>query len=75
MAFIHIDRGEEYVDHHVSYQTYPDRLANIIIQSFFISAGDIKEGYQPHHASFEVDDVDSELKGHLWLEKKGYELC
>lgn len=27
-----------------------------------------------HHASFEVDDVDSELKGHNYLKKKGWSL-
>lgn len=45
------------------------------VQSFFITAGDgVKSGYEPHHASFEVDDFDSELKGHAWLEKKGWDL-
>ena len=33
------------------------------------------EGYEPHHASFEVDDFDSEMRGHLWLEKRGYSLA
>ena len=34
----------------------------------------MKNGYDPHHSSFEVDDFDSELKGHAWLEKKGWSL-
>ena len=31
MAFIHIDRGEEYVDHHVSYKICQNELANSTI--------------------------------------------
>ncbi|KAI1370233.1 Glyoxalase/Bleomycin resistance protein/Dihydroxybiphenyl dioxygenase [Hypoxylon crocopeplum] len=57
MTFCHLDKGEQYVDHH----------------NFFISAGE-GTGIQPHHASFEVDDFDSELKGHNYLEKRGWSL-
>ncbi|KAL2669791.1 hypothetical protein Neosp_015236 [[Neocosmospora] mangrovei] len=57
MTFIHLDKGEQYVDHH----------------NFFLASG---EGTRRdvHHASFEVDDVDSELKGHNYLKKKGWSL-
>ncbi|KAK7222840.1 hypothetical protein V2G26_010843 [Clonostachys chloroleuca] len=57
MTFCHLDKGEQFVDHH----------------NFFISAGDSKDCIA-HHASFEVDDFDSELKGHNYLEKRGWQL-
>ncbi|KAM5350211.1 hypothetical protein ACJ41O_006716 [Fusarium nematophilum] len=60
MNFVHIDKGEEFVDHHQ--------------KNWFLSAGKVDKGYLPHHSSFEVDDFDSELMGHNWLEKNGYSL-
>ncbi|KAG7040307.1 hypothetical protein JMJ77_0009918 [Colletotrichum scovillei] len=57
MTFMHLDKGEEYVDHH----------------NFFVSAGDVK-GCTANHCSFEVDDFDSELKGHNFLAKRGWSL-
>ncbi len=43
-------------------------------QRFFLSAGEVQDDYEPHHTSFNVDDFDSELKGHIYLEKKGWQL-
>ncbi|KAH7116338.1 Glyoxalase/Bleomycin resistance protein/Dihydroxybiphenyl dioxygenase [Dactylonectria macrodidyma] len=57
MTFCHLDKGEQYVDHH----------------NFFISAGESTDCIA-HHASFEVDDFDSELKGHNFLAKRGWSL-
>lgn len=42
-------------------------------QNFSIAAGQ-NTRREVHHASFEVDDVDSELKGHAFLKKKGWSL-
>lgn len=55
-TFMHLDRGQEFVDHH----------------SFFFF-----EGPKPHvhHSSFEVFDFDTQVLGHDWLIKKGYENC
>ncbi|KAI1826563.1 trihydroxytoluene oxygenase [Xylaria intraflava] len=52
--FAHIDRGENYVDHHC----------------FFISTAGSSH---VHHCSFEVHDYDTQMLGHQWLAKKGYE--
>ncbi|KAI8281424.1 hypothetical protein K4K60_004162 [Colletotrichum sp. SAR11_57] len=57
MTFMHLDKGEKYVDHH----------------SFFVSAGDVT-ACTANHCSFEVDDFDSEMKGHNFLLKKGWSL-
>lgn len=60
MTFIHVDKGEEFTNHH----------------SIFIAAGGVEAGkYRAHHSSFEVDDMDSKLVGHDWLQKKGWTNC
>ena len=56
LAFFHIDLGPEYTDHH----------------SFFIGRAKPDEVGRVHHASFEVEDFDTQLIGHDWLVKKGY---
>lgn len=55
-TFMHLDRGQEFVDHHCFF--------------FF-------QGPKPHvhHSSFEVFDFDTQVLGHDWLIKKGYENC
>lgn len=57
LAFIHLDLGEEYSDHH----------------TFFLqrAAPDVKKTFV-HHTSFEVSDFDTQLLGHEWLAKKGW---
>ena len=55
-AFVHLDRGEELVDHHC----------------FFLFEGPRSH---VHHSSFEVFDFDSQVLGHDWLLKQGYENC
>ncbi|KAI5459545.1 trihydroxytoluene oxygenase [Mariannaea sp. PMI_226] len=52
--FAHIDRGEDYVDHH----------------TFFMSTNKTSH---VHHCSFEIHDYDTQMLGHQWLAKKGYE--
>ncbi|KAH0430105.1 trihydroxytoluene oxygenase [Colletotrichum camelliae] len=42
-------------------------------KSFFVSAGDVT-ACTANHCSFEVDDFDSEMKGHNFLLKKGWSL-
>lgn len=58
MTFIHLDLGEGYSDHH----------------SLFFSRAppEVRETYL-HHTSYEVEDFDTQLLGHEWLAKKGYE--
>ncbi|RSL56897.1 hypothetical protein BHE90_014370 [Fusarium euwallaceae] len=75
MTFCHLDKGEQYVDHHVSVLSQSRALVPVFNhgQNFFISAGETT-GRVAHHASFEVDDFDSELKGHNYLEKRGWSL-
>ena len=58
MTFIHLDLGEAYSDHH----------------SFFLArAPPVVEETYLHHTSYEVEDLDTQLLGHDWLAKKGYE--
>lgn len=75
MTFIHIDKGKEYVDHHVSVQTN-NSSDNVGIltetKNIFIAGGPIGEGIKAHHSSFEVDDMDSQLVGHHHLHKQGW---
>ncbi|KAH7403048.1 Glyoxalase/Bleomycin resistance protein/Dihydroxybiphenyl dioxygenase [Cadophora sp. MPI-SDFR-AT-0126] len=60
MTFMHIDKGEEYTDHH----------------SFFIqSPSPPVQGSHPHHSSFEVDNMDTQLMGHHHLESEGWTNC
>ncbi|KAH7124873.1 putative 2,3-dihydroxybiphenyl-1,2-dioxygenase or glyoxalase/bleomycin resistance protein-like protein [Dactylonectria estremocensis] len=60
MTFMHIDKGKEFTDHH----------------SFFIQSPPppVSKSY-PHHSSFEVDNVDSQLTGHYHLEDKHWTNC
>jgi hypothetical protein len=57
MAFMHLDLGEEYSDHHC----------------FFMQRAEphVKKTFC-HHTSFEVADFDTQLLGHQWLAKKGW---
>ncbi|CAJ2511998.1 Uu.00g076230.m01.CDS01 [Anthostomella pinea] len=58
LTFMHLDLGKEYSDHHVMFmQRAPPEL---------------KKSYM-HHSSYEVADFDTQLIGHQYLAKKGYE--
>ena len=58
LTFMHLDLGEEYSDHH----------------SLFLARGPPELGASYlHHTSYEVEDFDTQLLGHHWLAKKGYE--
>ncbi|KAL1887192.1 hypothetical protein Sste5346_010367 [Sporothrix stenoceras] len=59
MSFFHVDLGKEYSDHHC-----------------FLVAGHhgSGKGTSVHHSSFEVEDLDTQMMGHKWLEEKGYKL-
>lgn len=59
MTFFHLDLGEEFSDHH----------SFLVVQR---EGG--RKGTDVHHASFEVEDLDTQMMGHKWLEKKGYDL-
>ncbi|KAI9774082.1 MAG: hypothetical protein M1840_005175 [Geoglossum simile] len=59
MNFFHVDRGLEWTDHH----------------TFFLACAKPGEPAHIHHSSFEVDDMDTQLLGHDWLEKKGWTNC
>ena len=53
--FGHIDRGNDFVDHHSMF------LASITPDS---------EGPHVHHSSFEIHDFDTQFVGHRWLEQQ-----
>ncbi|KAH7246749.1 Glyoxalase/Bleomycin resistance protein/Dihydroxybiphenyl dioxygenase [Fusarium tricinctum] len=57
LAFIHLDLGKEYSEHHV----------------FFLqrAAPEVKKTFL-HHSSYEVADFDTQLLGHEWMGKKGW---
>lgn len=57
MSFFHLDLGSEYSDHHCLL------VAN--------GSGDGKPT-KVHHSSFEVEDLDTQMMGHQWLQEKGY---
>lgn len=59
MTFFHLDLGQEYSDHH----------SLLVAQR---QGG--KKGTDIHHASFEVEDLDTQMMGHQWLADKGYGL-
>ncbi|KAJ9615221.1 hypothetical protein H2200_001295 [Cladophialophora chaetospira] len=60
MTFLHIDKGEEFTDHH----------------SFFVQSPPAPvKGTHAHHSSFEVDNMDTQLLGHYHLQKKGWTNC
>ena len=56
LAFLHIDLGSEYSDHH----------------SLFMQRARPGQKTTMHHCSFEVADFDTQLLGHQWLADKGY---
>ncbi|KAM3425739.1 hypothetical protein BST61_g7671 [Cercospora zeina] len=58
-TFFHIDRGEEYTDHHAFYfkPTKPGQKPDV------------------SHSAFEVHDIDIQHLGHDYLTSKGYKLC
>ena len=58
-AFFHIDRAEEYTDHH----------------AFFFKRTKAGLKPHVAHAAFEVHDFDVQQLGHNHLESKGYNLC
>ncbi|KAK5310346.1 hypothetical protein LTR93_012052 [Exophiala xenobiotica] len=60
MTFMHIDKGEEFTDHH-----------SLFIQS---PPPPVPKSY-PHHSSFEVDNMDSQLTGHYHLQGKRWTNC
>ncbi|KAH7014746.1 Glyoxalase/Bleomycin resistance protein/Dihydroxybiphenyl dioxygenase [Ilyonectria destructans] len=57
LTFIHLDRGEEYSDHHCFFM----QRAEPHVKKTFL-----------HHTSYEVADFDTQLIGHDWLAKKGW---
>ena len=58
-CFFHIDRNEEYTDHH----------------AFFFKMVKPGDKPKVAHAAFEVHDFDIQQLGHNFLTDKGYELC
>jgi Glyoxalase/Bleomycin resistance protein/Dioxygenase superfamily len=58
MTFIHLDLGGEYSDHH---------------SLFLARAPPAADHTYLHHTSYEVEDFDTQLLGHEWLAKQGYE--
>ncbi|KAK4570477.1 hypothetical protein LTR86_002557 [Recurvomyces mirabilis] len=58
-CFFHIDRGEEFTDHH----------------AFFFKPAKPGQKPAVAHAAFEVHDFDVQQLGHQHLESKGYKLC
>ncbi|THX22568.1 hypothetical protein D6C90_05068 [Aureobasidium pullulans] len=58
-VFFHIDRGEEFTDHHAFFfkRTKPDEKPHVA------------------HAAFEVHDFDIQQLGHDYLTSKDYKLC
>ncbi|KAI2782550.1 glyoxalase family protein [Daldinia loculata] len=60
MSFFHLDLGPEYSDHHC-----------LLVAAHRDEDG---KGTNVHHSSFEVEDIDTQMMGHKWLQDKGYEL-
>jgi hypothetical protein len=58
-CFLHLDRGEEYVDHHCLFLT---------------RAPEVFPETRLHHISYEVDDFDTQLMAHEWLLTESYKL-
>lgn len=56
IAFMHLDLGERYSDHH----------------TLFLARGQPGDRDRMHHSSYEVEDFDTQLLGHQWLAKKEY---
>ncbi|KAK3074168.1 hypothetical protein LTR53_003638 [Teratosphaeriaceae sp. CCFEE 6253] len=59
VCFFHLDRGEEFTDHH----------------SFYIKPARPGIEPAVTHAAFEIHDFDVQQLGHQFLAEKGYELC
>ena len=59
VTFFHIDRGEDYTDHHC----------------FFIKPAKDGNQPSVAHSAFEVHDFDVQQLGHQHLTAKGYEIC
>ncbi|KAJ5812012.1 hypothetical protein N7474_008313, partial [Penicillium riverlandense] len=58
-VFNHVDLGKEYTDHH----------------SFFLASSDKVQRTSIHHSSFEVNDFDTQVLGHDFLQSKGWVNC
>jgi hypothetical protein len=58
-CFLHIDRGQEYTDHH----------------AFFFKPAKPGEQTNVAHAAFEVHDFDIQQLGHNYLTQQGYRIC
>lgn len=58
-TFFHIDRGEEYTDHH----------------AFYFKPAKPGQKPTVSHSAFEVHDIDIQHLGHDYLTSKGYKLC
>ncbi|KPM34785.1 hypothetical protein AK830_g11790 [Neonectria ditissima] len=58
-CFTHIDLGETYTDHH----------------ALFVGSSATSAVAHPHHCSFEVNDLDTQVIGHDWLRSKGWTNC
>lgn len=57
LAFMHLDLGSTYTDHHILFlQRAPPEVTKTYI----------------HHSSYEVADFDTQLIGHQWLAKSGW---
>ncbi|KAK4893331.1 hypothetical protein LTR27_008225 [Elasticomyces elasticus] len=58
-TFFRLDQGKDYVDHHCLLVTRAETSpAKTTV----------------HHSSFEVEDLDTQMMGHQWLRRAGYEL-
>lgn len=60
LTFMHLDQGKEYSDHHTLFLSKAPPTFND------------PAGHKLHHASFEVEDFDTQLLGHEYLLQKGY---
>lgn len=58
-CFLHIDRGQEYTDHH----------------AFFLKPAKPGQPTNVAHAAFEVHDFDIQQLGHNFLHAQGYKIC
>lgn len=58
-CFFHIDRGQEYTDHH----------------AFFFKPAKPNQPLEVAHAAFKVHDFDIQQLEHDFLASKGYDIC
>ncbi|KAL2861193.1 Glyoxalase/Bleomycin resistance protein/Dihydroxybiphenyl dioxygenase [Aspergillus lucknowensis] len=56
LTFMHLDHGQEYVDHHTVFLSRAPQ--------------DFSGKHKMHHCSFEVEDFDTQLLGHEYLLRK-----